>query len=428
MRLARLVFILGMPGLLFSMVLCRPSEAGEVIIGLENRIAGDSNVFRSIEGGSRRIERDGIWEVTPSIQVRETQRELNYSLDYRPVFEAYFTQPGIDGWDHSQRSSLDWNISGKDQVGIVQSFRRARNVREFETGEFDSVNEFVLDESDRERITRSSVSAFFSRQWSPAAQFRLGVDFNDVEFNSARNLDSRSYSANASVNYVPVDRWTLGVAGVGRIRQTEGLQINDEDNDPLNPLSLLNDRGIARENAYIGNLVGTVAHKLTETIDLSLQVGPTLIWSKRFAQDVRLDPSFFAAAEVRKAWQKGSAQLTYTRSESGSAGDGSVIVDSVRLTLTVSPFRRLNLLGVLEYTTRDSFSFFTAGGQSLIESSQVDNYSAVTTIRYQLAENVILRANARYREFQRNGSQTDATTRVISGFVALQYRFDPWQF
>lgn len=438
-RLIRLV-IFGAACMLAS----ASAEARELMFGLENRVGGDSNIFRRPTGSSAADEEpDGFYEVVPSVVLRERAKDLRYNFRYAPAYQAFFSQDSeINGVDHFQSGSVDWSISPKDQIGFSQRYSRNRNVRQlFSTIEGGSVGtpsvEVPVDETDRERITRVSASLFASRQWTPVFFQRIGFDYDDVEFNTARNLDSRSYGVNNSFNYVPAERWTVGLSMVGRVRETEGLLEGEEDNDG-SLASLANDRVFPRENAYIANIAGTLAFKVTPSIDLSVQVGPTLIWSKPVFEDTTLDESVFATAELKKSWRKGYARLNYSRTESGSTGDGSVIIDSVRLAVTRTLLNHLTVSGVANYALRESTSS-NRDAFGLRRGVRIESYSVVGSLRYRITRRVFVTGDVRYREVRQGdlsprivggGAQQTRTvvTRITSGFVGLEYTFEPWVF
>ena len=89
----------------FGLMLAAAStEARELEFSVENRITGDSNVFRS---ESDRVA-DGYYSLAPRIVVREDNSKLNYEFSYRPTYETYFETSGIDGFDHRGKGVLSW--------------------------------------------------------------------------------------------------------------------------------------------------------------------------------------------------------------------------------------------------------------------------------------------------------------------------------
>lgn len=390
------------------------AQAHEVELRAETRLGGDSNVFRRATGpGALSEVQDGFFEVSPTITFRENVEELQYNFRYKPVFQTFLnTNPdtsGLSGWDHTQRGELKWLITDRDTIGITESFSQTRRVRQ--DVERVAIDEIVIDENDRQRIRRTSANAFYSRQWSNTLFSRFGLGFDDVNFDQVGNLDSQAYSGNASLDFVPRERWTIGANVLGRYRQTEGI-----------------DGFVKPENASILNVGLTLAHKLSPTIDLSLQAGPTLVWTKRRIEAVDFDTSFFVSAEAKKVWAKGSVAFNYSRSESASQGNGSSIIDSVRLTLVHSPFRRLRLVGTVDYSRRDQLVSNRNVGFGLGRALETESYSALGSVRYEVTPKVHVTGYARFQEVRPQGTIRDNPTTVISGFVSLEYIFDTWVF
>ena len=73
-------------GAVLGFVMLTPAftNAREIELSVENRIGGDSNVFRR---NSAKNE-DGFYEIAPRVTLRERRRELNYDLRYVPVYQT----------------------------------------------------------------------------------------------------------------------------------------------------------------------------------------------------------------------------------------------------------------------------------------------------------------------------------------------------
>lgn len=395
---------------LLSLVASVTAEAREVELSIENRIRADSNVFRT-EISNEEVD-DGSWLILPRLSVRDDGGQVSYDFTYRPIYEAYFQTGGINGWDHTQRGRLEWRVTDLDTVGFSENFSYTRSVREELDGSDPVSGVPLLEESDREKITRSYAEIHYSRQWHPKTQGRLMLDFDDVDFSDDRsNLPTRAYGLSASINHVPRERWNVGLAALGRWRRTEGVG------------------RVLRQNAYIGNIGVTLAHKFTETIDLSIQAGPTMIWSKRRFEDVDLDTTFFASAELQKSWERGRLVLNYSRRESASGGDGSAIIDSVSLQIIHRPIRRLQLSALFSFGNRDSTisaRLLTGGVGSATD--EVRDYAVSGFAQYEVTPRIYVAARLRYQEIKSRLVNRSDVANILYGSLSLNYVFEPWTF
>ena len=83
---------------LTGFVLAAPDvRADEAILGLENAVQGESNIFKTST-----LEQAGAnYELRPTILFRRRGDEkVTYQLLYEPSFDAYFNQTELNGVDH----------------------------------------------------------------------------------------------------------------------------------------------------------------------------------------------------------------------------------------------------------------------------------------------------------------------------------------
>jgi hypothetical protein len=380
MQRAQLCAVLG-----FVMLSAVSAEAREVVFSMENRIGGDSNVFRRSQSRTE----DGFVSFVPKVALRERHEELNYDFWYTPIYEAFFDTSGIDGWDHVARGTLDWNVTPRDTIGTRGRFSHARQVRQETTDTIDDALP-VVEESDRERIRRSEVSVYYSHQFTPLLRGQVELDFSDIDYNSDRNVDTRAYGGTLESSYAVSPTTSVGISGSGRYRENLGVGLQSSS------------------NSTIGNVALSVSSNLTETLYVSLQAGPSVIRTEEddrtgttvpeyqfgtsggflvaqaidtqglggscfFGMDdlraacpflafdpisvpanpfqsVALPPpansrgksntdvTYFAAARLTKTWQRSNFFLSYTRSESASAGVAtSSVIDAAIARYEIEP-------------------------------------------------------------------------------------------
>jgi hypothetical protein len=367
------------------MLAATPVTAREVLFSLENRIGGDRNISRTVDD----TVDDGYYEVVPKFRFREAARELTYDFQYSPIYKTFFETSGIDGWDHLESAELNWNFTPRDTIGFNQRFRETRQVREDIDQTFGSVTP-VSEESDRQRIRRSSVGVYYLHHFNPQLSGRVNLDFSDIDFNTLNNTDTRAYGGSLSGNYAYHERLSFGVHGSARYRESLGVGLQSSS------------------TSISGSVALSVAAELDDGLDISLQIGPSVVQTKaddrpgvttpefQFASDGRsvfaraidfpggtcsfqqqdlvlacpfvafdtnflptttnpdglitlappansqgestTEPSYFAEATLTKKWQQHKLYLTYTRSESASSGSAtSSILDVVEGRLTYEP-------------------------------------------------------------------------------------------
>ena len=196
----------------FVMLVAMSTEAREFEVSIENRIGGDDNIF----GTSRDQVEDGFYEFAPKLVVREEREEVNYNVRYMPVYQAFFDHDNANGWDHFTDGELDWRITPRDTLGVSQRFSDTRRVR-LEATEAAAGLPPVLEENDRDRVRRIHAAVYYSRQFTPTLGARVSFQFEDIDFDSLRQTDTRAYSGSLAGNYAVSARTTLGLSGSGRL-------------------------------------------------------------------------------------------------------------------------------------------------------------------------------------------------------------------
>ena len=391
--------------------------ARELGLSVENRLGGDSNAFRTANASAE--EPRAFYEISPVVEVREQHAELDYNFRYQPIYRTFLDEDRVDGVDHVQRALFDWQATPRDTLGFNQSFTDTRIVR-LESQDLGDV--VVVDESDRERIKRSRLDAYYSRVLNPRLSGRFGVEFDDVDFNSAFNIDSRAYGASLGGTRIMTEHLKMGLVAVGRFRDNRGV-------------------GPQRSsNAYIGNLALSLSYEFSPSASLSAQAGPTLIRSrlKGFTpsplavffgatgdRQTETDLSFFASVDLEKRWQRGVTSISYNRSESGNAGNGTSIVDSVTAVLSHEPRLGLRLALYPRYSRQELVAESTIGGRG---NERIESFSTTGLIEQRLTSRLRIRGEIRYSRVLQEQSFGSSGLEVISGFLSLQYVLEPWIF
>jgi hypothetical protein len=378
-------------------------EARELELSIENRIGGDSNVFRRSSG---RVD-DGFYAVSPRVVVREENAKLNYDFSYQPTYETYFETSGIDGFDHRGEGVLSWRPTSVDTIGVSGSFASVRNPIIESSGA-------SVEASDRDRTQRSDVRLSFSRALNDVLSVQAGAVFTDLDYSQNSNIDSRSYSAQLGTQYILNPITVVGLSGSFRRREDRSGSFQ------------------FRTETDISNFAVFFQRSLTPTLNISAQIGPSFFRSRQefpfpgIPDSKSRSTSYFAVATVDKTWQRSDFSVSYTRSESSGGGStSSSIVDNITLGFT----HRLNWRWSFRLRGEwlESKEISETAGITRRETTQ---YRATTSVTRRITRQLSVTGQFLYFNQDRNqttfGSQSIGD--VYTGFLSLRYTFDPFKF
>ncbi len=400
------------------------TEARELQFLVENRIGGDDNIFLVAQDSDRSKTDDGYWSLVPGVILSETdKKELSYDFRYRPSYEKYFTTSDVDGFDHRASGRLDWQATPADFVGIQGDFARTRRLRQgLNADAFDP--DAALEGSDRLKIQRSRASFFYQRQLTPRFSGRVDYGFDDLDYSRRAITDSRAHTIAGGVNYAVDPLTSVGATVTGRLR-----------NSKFTREALFGIEDEIRSTSRTVDLSLSLRRQLTPTFDVSVQAGPSFIRTKQDRQVGALgtesgsrDVSVFAAAAANKRWKRVILSVVYTRFESGGAGvAASTIVDDVTATVVYRPDPSWRLALTGGWNLRDEIADdVEVGGDTKFERWRISG-----TVSKRLSYNLNLIGRVQYRSQDRqsrNVNVSDLTTESLSGWVGVQYRFDPIVF
>lgn len=399
------------------MLAAASAEAGEVLLSVDSRIGGDSNVFRTSD--DRRP--DGFFAFSPQLSVRELNRELNYSFGYRPTYETYFETSNIDGFDHKAYGNLTWRPTPVDRITLGSDYTNNRRVRyEDESGPSDPV--LNLEGNARERVRRANAELSYSRQLNSLWSVYGAATFGDTDYSRSESVDSRGYSARVGANYVLTPLTVVGLSGSLRRR----------DSDP-------GSRFQASQKTQIWNISVSVERELTPTLTVSAQAGPSFIRSNRdIPSAVCPNPippgcpnikdsttSYFADFSIAKRWQRSHFNASYTRSESaGGDTQAASILDNVTVSFGHKPTSKWTLGLSGAWSRNEEIEATTLGGRQ--ETVLYTTFASVTRI-INSHFSIIGQYNFYIQDEDQNNS-SGSVGPVHTGFVSVRYTFDPLVF
>lgn len=395
------------------MLVSASTEARELGLSVESRIAGDSNVFRST---SNRIE-DGFLALSPRVSVREQNSTFNYDISYRPTYEAYFETSGINGFDHRGKGVLSWRPTAADTFDFDANFVSRRSLRTDDQGGSGS----SLRDAGRERRQRSDARLSYNRAATEALSLQASTTFEDIEYSKDRSIDSRSYSGQMGTQYVINPITVVGLSATFRRTESRGGRFQFEtDTDTW-------------------NVGATLQRALTPTLNVSLQAGPSFIRTKQNAPTVPVtvpptppipdsnsrSTSYFAVLSLDKSWQRSEFNASYTRSESSGSGDTSTsIVDNVRLDFKHSLSRRWSLRAFGSWLQSEEIEEVPGGRKQ--KTSQYRAFASIT--RRFTRQLSVLGQFSYFNQDQNETARSGSVGDVFSGFLSVRYTFDPIRF
>jgi hypothetical protein len=391
------------------MLAAASAEAGEVLLSVDSRIGGDSNVFRTSD--DRR--QDGFIAFSPQLSVHELNRELNYSFGYRPTYETYFETSDIDGFDHKAHGNLTWRATPVDRITFGSDYTNNRRVR-YEDGSSPSDPVVNLEGNARERVRRANAQLSYSRELNSVLSVSAAATFGDTDFSRSESVDSRGYTARVGINYVLTPLTVVGLSGSLRRR----------DSDPGSAFQV-------SQQTQIWNISVSVERELTPTLTVSAQAGPSFIRSN---EDIPIagvpnrknnSTSYFANFTVAKSWQRSHFNASYSRSESaGSDTQAASILDSVTVSFDHKPTKKWILRVSGSWLQSKEIEATTRGGrQEVILYSTFA--SATRTINSHFS---IIGQYSFYIQDEDQNNGSGSVGPVQTGFLALRYTFDPLVF
>lgn len=409
--------------------------AGQAELSVENRLGGDSNVFRAIED---EVE-DGTHEITPRVAFRDEDTELGYAFEYQPTYRTFFKTSGIDGMDHAARGRTTWSVTPADRLELSGSWV---NTRQFVFGDQTIGNVNVFDVNDRERIRQSDAHLgyrhVFDPRWSTSLDAFLD-DFDAAGTDLQSQNDSRAFTGRVSTQYGVDERTRLGLTVSARRRDNRAV-------------------GLFRTSSLtdVWDVMGSVSYRLSPTIDVSLQAGPSFIRQQQIARgayvktpfcnettppadlptncvripkDESSDVTVFAAVSATKQWKASTLDFSYVRSEarSGTANSSSSIADRIE----VDAFHQFSD----RWTARALFGWDQY--DQLFEQQGDDDgkiklvsYRTVGTVEYVVSKRIVLIGQYSFVRQQTRFSDVPdpGDVDVHMGYAGIRFTFEPLSY
>lgn len=288
------------------------APAGELLLGFDSRLEWDDNVFRNDEDE----EEDFSIRAGPILRARSENGDVQYDVEYRPIYEGFFRLDGISAWDHFVRAEGSWNITDATEVFASDFFSRTRSLSRIADV---TTAGTILPEPElaRERIARNDGEVGVRHAFSPRWVGEATAGARTFEFSRDTRFDSVTWQAEGNLSHQLTRRDQLGL-GVGFIQVTfDDLPTQEGDTTDY-------------YQAF-----GLWSHRFSPTWDLSLRAGPSLAESEESGES---SVTVFGSGQMTKRWKTVTTALSYQRTASTVPGLGQATdVDAVQGRVTWRP-------------------------------------------------------------------------------------------
>jgi hypothetical protein len=250
-----------------------PTRADQLIMGVEQSITAQSNIFRLPEN---RIA-DGTYELTPVIRLRRPESKFSYDIRYAPSFEVFFKTNGINGFDHLFRSDFGYRATPN------ASFALSADVADYRANRATGVDGATgipdVTPGARGRITRVFSDLSYEHRLGPVTNLVAGVGLQSYDYTTPNNVDSLGFGGEIVLTTQPTQILTLGGSLLASHRG-----FDERDLQPSSRNTILNPNLIVQIQPF-------------STVRLDLRGGPGWVFSSRSGQDP-VSVSSFSGAET----------------------------------------------------------------------------------------------------------------------------------
>ena len=99
---------------LASILLAIPADGREIVLGVEQSLTADSNLFNQVENPTA----DGSYRIGPTVRLLEKRDVINYDFYYTPQYQVYMRTDDINGWNQTFHGELAYRPSARDEITL----------------------------------------------------------------------------------------------------------------------------------------------------------------------------------------------------------------------------------------------------------------------------------------------------------------------
>ena len=259
--------------------------------------------------------------LAPDFQAINQRNKLALTANYRPTGYFYFQNPDLNTISHSGFLAADYNFSAQTSISAEERLIYSRESLE---------TTLIGLQNQRSAIWTNTIILSVNHRLTHKTGITLSASDNILKFDNPVSVDSRNDSGSIGLNY----------------QATPETQLNGSYNFSHVNYDL---PGGASSSQSTHSLNAGFNTRFRETATLLLSAGAV------YADAAGMGDGFFdwlAAAEVRKAWPKYSANLNYTRRTTSSSGvtDQLTLNDSISAGLNHEINRNLDISIFGSYT------------------------------------------------------------------------------
>ena len=233
-------------------------RAAEATIAVEGSAQYDTNVFSTptnlIDDVSFR----------PAVEVglkADPSSDFQWSLMYRPDYQAYVSTHGINGFDHLAQANLDYHLSGATDVYLKEQFQHVLNL--IDRTQFLASDPTGLGQPSlifgRQAVTLNDLQTGVTHNFSPRLQGVINLS-NSLYYPQAKNVSDASTSGiTGDLIYALSPRDRIGPS-LGFTYQ----QLSATDVQP-------------RTSTLYYQLMGIWIHDFSPTFQLDMRAGPAWV-------------------------------------------------------------------------------------------------------------------------------------------------------
>jgi hypothetical protein len=267
----RRVRLTGLASLIAVLFLAGVAEAEQIVLGIEQGISGQSNLFRS----TVRPIAEGTYVISPFVRVLRRGGKIEYLVEYMPSYEVYFDNSDLNGLDHFFRGNIVYNVLPVSKLRLradVADYRAVRAVTADGPAGIPDVTPQTTGD-----ITRSFVYLDYEHQVTPSTVATGVLGFQSYQYTTPNNADSLGFGGDARVVHSLQSNFGLGGSVLASHRRFDSL-----NSQPGSQNTVVN-----------ANLVALF--EPTPSLFIELSGGPAVIFTRRDAAGPQIVNRFFGA-------------------------------------------------------------------------------------------------------------------------------------
>lgn len=392
------------------------ARAAEAVFGVEGLTSFNTNVFYQSEDG----QKGGSFRGGPFVRLRDRTGQLNWALNYRPSYEAFYNVSGINSFYHFADGEVSWQPSAATEFYANDqfSYTPTRSVTELSGG--GTVLAQPAPDFRNNQVLQNYFNIGIRHALTPRWFGDISLSSSILDYDTELFSDSSSLSGQGFATYMLSPRDRVG-GGLGYSRQTVeppqsessstnyyqlyaiwnhdfspsfrfranagptvvvapetlaesfagvpefSLTTESGDRFPIDPASCTINNGVVDIGTCgVYRLPGFAQPPFLTSGQLGLDSFVTLPLVGEKPDDGGTSLTYFANVAVEKEWRNVKTALSYVRNASTTSGlSQSLITDTFRFTGDWRPSPLWNVLLSAYYIQRTSTSdqpqFFVVG-------------------------------------------------------------------